>query len=462
MNDPETNEAQDSTGCRRRSMLPQLSQRKPPSRIPSPTKAASAAVKQNDTRRPAKHESISLTRQHSTAAKAKSSMPPPPAPGRLRSSTNTSTTSAATRPSTTASSRRPSTTKSTVPGSNHSLPPARKRTSSVSRTPSAASRVPSHNRSTSHQIPSTSRPTAPLNSQDVSYARRASLRLKKPTFAAYQQHYTPSKSTTRKPALPNAKPPSTASDPSTPDSDPVKTTKSSSSPPLTAAQTHELLYLHLLHSSAIPTLSSWQDSAKSHFSSRFVELQARHVELAAIEKEQQGLLNAIALAEWGSGVPSAVVGERVASLSRNVAELEGMIGEEGRFERVRGVWEVWYEGAERVRGGRGMVGEQGIGEDGGRAEMDFVEGIGDGWKAEAMVLERELGYVEREMVGFEEVRKGSGLWRLVGEGRKLVRGLLEELDVMQWIEDAVMREEEAWVDEMVGELGRGLGDGMKI
>ena len=148
-----------------------------------------------------------------------------------------------------------------------------------------------------------------------------------------------------------------------------------------------------------------------------------------------------------------MVGERVERLSRNGREVMRMVeqeGGEGKFAKVVGVWEVWFEGVERVRGAR-RGGEE--------VEMEMIEGIGDGWKAEAMVLERELGYCARELEGFGNVKEGSGFGRLLGAWRGLVKGLLEELDVLQWIEGEVMTEETRWVEDKIRELGTGLNGG---
>ena len=140
------------------------------------------------------------------------------------------------------------------------------------------------------------------------------------------------------------------------------------------------------------------------------------------------------------------------NLSRDLKELEGMVAEDGKFERVRGIWEVWIREAEGVR----------IGREGGDGAGGFVEGIGDGWKAEAMVLERELGYVRRVFEEFGSVREESGLGKLVCLGKMLCEGLVEELDVMQGIEEVIMGEEGNWVDEMVGKLGKGVREGMTL
>lgn len=157
-----------------------------------------------------------------------------------------------------------------------------------------------------------------------------------------------------------------------------------------------------------------------------------------------------------------MVGERVERLSRNGGEVMRMVEREGdgKYARVVGVWDVWFEGVERVRAARRGGGGAKVGEVEGEVEM--IEGIGDGWKAEAMVLERELGYCARELEGFGNVKEGSGLGRLLGAWRRLVKGLLEELDVLQWIEGAVMVEEARWVESKIRELGTGLNGGIEL
>lgn len=156
------------------------------------------------------------------------------------------------------------------------------------------------------------------------------------------------------------------------------------------------------------------------------------------------------------GISGSMVGEKVERLSRNGGELMRMVEEGGKYARVVGVWEVWFEGVEKVRERRKRE-EEGV-----ELDVEMVEGIGDGWKAEAMVLERELGYCARELEGFGNVKEGSGLGRLLGAWRGLVKGLLEELDVLQWIESEVMIEETGWVERKIRELGTGLNGGIEL
>ena len=274
-------------------------------------------------------------------------------------------------------------------------------------------------------------------------ARRTSSRLQK-QFSTYQQHYSPQKATPRSNGQ-TAHSKSSSNSRSTQDLDVP-------SAPTPSALSTELLQLHLLHSHAAPTLAAWSKSAKMHFQSRFNGLGSRSAELHAIGSEQHGLVNALALSEWGAGIPSSTIGEKVETLSRGLRELEESIRDGGKFERIRSLWEVWFREGEEVQNKR-VSGTT-------RRGTDLLEGIGDGWKAEALVLERELGYMKRDLQAFGDVREGSGLGRLLGLGRRLCQGLLDELDVMQWIENEITKEESAWAEEMVGRLEKGVIDGM--
>ena len=376
-------------------------------------------------------------------------MLPPIVPGRLRLSSKIAKTS------TRASLKESEPPNSTQQHSIVTKLPAISSKKSAKKTPSNFARTVSHNRSTSQQVIPTTGATKTKSSIQAINDRRASLRPSKPAFAAYKQHYTPSKTSVSKPPI-SSTVTSSSSGHSTPNAEMSNNSRSKSSGLIPPAQMTELIYLHLLHSSAEPNLSAWRKSAERQLAARFNDLRCRHVEIAAIAQEQQGLLNAIALAEWGSGVPSILIGERVSSLSKNIAELEAMIEPEGRFGKVRQTWEIWFATSDGVRDERKRSDSIQ------KKSLVLVEGIGDGWKAEAMVLERELGYVQRELSQLTDGRVGSGLGKLLQLGKSLVKGLLEELDVMQWIEAEVKREDEQWIESIVSELGQVVTESVTI
>ena len=261
--------------------------------------------------------------------------------------------------------------------------------------------------------------------------RQSSLKVSKPAFSAMQQHYSPKKKLS--PLAPNE--PSTAAKAS--DSDYIES----------ANLQVELSQLHMMHRSAASVQCQWEQSAKNICQSRFNELCVRHIELKEIAHQQRTLLNQLALVEWCQGVPSAHIAEKVQQVSRNIADIRSLLEPEGKYSRVLGIFQSWFARARQVESSRDAHNDSFKGED-----LVFIEGIGDGWKAEAMVLERELTYFLRELKAFGEIRAVSSLGRILSLHRTLVSNLLEELDVIQWIENETMLREGMLVEQTISKL----------
>ncbi len=207
-----------------------------------------------------------------------------------------------------------------------------------------------------------------------------------------------------------------------------------------------LARLHLMHRSAVSVQLQWERSAKGCLQSRFDDLRMRHTELKEISHQQQVLLNQVALVEWCQGKPSTHVAEKVQQLSQNIKIVHTLLDSEGKYTHIIEIFESWFAQTRRIRESRDS-GAKTMSKD-----LEFVEGIGDGWKAEAMVLERELTYCSRDLKAFGEVRITSSLGRMLSLYRALVTSLEHELDVIQWIENEVMLQESTWMDETVHQL----------
>lgn len=193
--------------------------------------------------------------------------------------------------------------------------------------------------------------------------------------------------------------------------------------------------MHLLHRYAHSVQAQWEESAKRSYSHRFNTLHERHTELKEVSHQQQMLVNQLALVQWSQGRSGIQIAEKVQLLSQSISDIGNLLLPEGKYTRILGIFESWFAQALRVRGQRESVGPK-FGKD-----LDFIEGIGDGWKAEAMVLERELTYSARDLQIFEEVQSTSSLGRILSLYRKLMVGLLAELDLIQSIEDGIMTHE---------------------
>ena len=218
----------------------------------------------------------------------------------------------------------------------------------------------------------------------------------------------------------------------------------------------ELVQLHLMHQSAHKVQRQWEESANAHFQNRFDDLYARHVELREIAYEQQTMLNQIALVEWCQGIPSSQVAEKVRTLSRNIADLKALLEPEGKYAKVVEVFESWFKQAQGTQALRKSGDAQS------KKKLTFIKGIGDGWKAEAMVLERELTYCSREINAFGDVSNDSSLGRILSLHKTFVANLLGELDVVQWIEGQTMGEEAVWMETTIQKLSSNIRDAVSM
>ena len=261
--------------------------------------------------------------------------------------------------------------------------------------------------------------------------QKPSVKATRPAFSAMQQHYSPSKKSLSVASVDNVKPTTTMEGDYDEFSD----------------LSVELTQLHMLHRTAAGVQRQWEDSAKQLFQHRFDDLCMRHVELKEIAHQQRTLLNQLALVEWCQGIPSAHVAEKVQQVSRNIADIRALLEPDGKYVRVLEIFESWFARAQQILGLRDkdIVSTQ-------RQDLAFIDGIGDGWKAEAMVLERELTYCLRELKAFGEIRAVSSLGRILSLHKTLVLNLLEELDVVQWIENDIMEHEGLWMEQTINDL----------
>ena len=260
--------------------------------------------------------------------------------------------------------------------------------------------------------------------------RQSFVKRPRPAFSAMQQHFSPKKST-----QPDA-------------SDLSSQTSSKGEIPSTGVfqLQMELAQLHLLHRSSLSVQSGWEKSAKRLFEHQFNALYERHTELKEVAQQQQSLVNQLALVEWAQGRSGAQISESVMLLSHKISDVCNLLDPDGKYTHILEVFESWFAQALRVREQR----ESGTQQSG--RKLDFIEGIGDGWKAEAMVLEREMTYSASDLKSFGEVRSASDLCRVLSMYRKLMTGLLEELDLIQWIENEMMTQESSWIESTIHSL----------
>lgn len=359
------------------------------------------------------------------ASNRNASMPPPASLGRPRSIRKPVEIPSLRRPSI----RRP-------PLQDPFKTPAQPRTSSAGQDAQSGIKVSYHGRSVSQQVGSTSIPEA--SSSRLRLSRQSSMNSQKPAFTAMQRQFTPKKTKSRPPS-PSLQ---AASQGEIPSADCLHLQM-------------ELAQLHLLHRSAHSVQTQWEQSAEQVFQRRFNALRDRHIELKEIAHQQQALINQLALVQWSQGKSGTQIAEKVQLLSRNITDVCSLVGSEGKYTRILEIFESWFRQALQIRDLRNIESRKG------EATLDFVEGIGDGWKAEAMVLERELTYCSRELKAFGSVRPDSSLGRVRSLYTKLIVNLIDEVDVIQWIENQITIQEASWVESTIQALASGVNNDMR-
>ena len=417
----DTAKGQNEGRSRRRSMLPQKAGLKP-----GTTPLASLSEK----------ESIGSGQQPVTLGNPRSPTPyeanndavkthQPAKVGRSRSVRESTKEQTATSQASQSTMRKPSAGR---PSSHETFA-----TPAPTRVTSGSSKAPFHGRSVSQQLEPKATPR--LGSNRTPSLRQSFMNHQKPAFSAMQQRFTPKKAKSR---------------PTSPSSQPLGMDKISSVDIFHVQM--ELAQLHLLHRSAATVRKEWETSAEDSFQRRFSALHERHIDLKDIAHQQQILINQLGLVSWSQGKTGTQIAEKLQLLSRNISDVGNLIDAEGKYTRILEIFESWFTQALDIRGKRDVKpAETG-------RNLGFNEGLGDGWKAEAMVLERELTYCLRDLKGFGILHGVSSLGRMLSLYSRLVVSMLEELDVIQWIENEIMVQETCWVERTIHNLASNVSE----
>ena len=422
-----TANGQNEGGSRRRSMLPQKAGLKPGS---TPLASLSETEGIGSGQQPITHEkpqSPTVYNAHNDAAKTC----PPAKIGRSRSIRESTKDQTAKSQASQSTIRKPSAGR---PSSHETFAiPTPTRVTSGSSNVRTSGKAPFHGRSVSHQLEPKATPR--LRSIRTPSLRQSSMNNQKPAFSAMQQRFTPKGATSR---------------PTSPSTQPQRIDMIPSAD--IAHMQMELAQLHLLHRSAATVQKQWEGSAKNSIQQRFSALHERHVDLKDIAQQQQILINQLGLVSWSQGKTSTHIAEKLQLLSRNISDVGSLIDAEGKYTRILEIFESWFTQALDIRGKReGKAANTG-------KDLGFNEGLGDGWKAEAMVLERELTYCLRDLKGFGTIHDASTLGQILSLYSKLVVSMLEELDVIQWIENEIMVQETCWVERTIHNLASNVSD----
>ena len=288
----------------------------------------------------------------------------------------------------------------------------------------------------SHQLTAPQKASRPLSSvPGVAPAPRPT-KPPKPEFSTLQQHFTPRKA-------PKALTSSFLALPSNRQSDAEKALVE------TASLQAELAQLHLLHRCSGYVQKSWNESARSHLQSQFDEISRLYDDVSELSKSEKTLSNYPALLEWSQNISNVEFAERLQILSRSLSEISNFLYSDSRYQRVLKTYETWFNHATRILESRKAAVE---------GSLEFVEQLGDDWKAEVAKLEKRLASISRELDRLGKPRAGSTLDRVVGLLGDASRSMLEELETVTAIESALVVSEAEWIHKKVSKVVSEMND----
>ncbi|KAI9849650.1 MAG: hypothetical protein M1837_002775 [Sclerophora amabilis] len=269
----------------------------------------------------------------------------------------------------------------------------------------------------------------------------------KPTFSTFQQHFTP-----KKPTKPLARAMSSSSQ------SPKKPALQEVASSETIRLQTELLQMHLLHQGAASSYHQWEQSARGKIRIQFEETARRHRKLRTVEQEVQERVNLQGLREWLGSDHLLDPGDKIQSLGSTIQEVHNLIDSGGVYHRIVRAFEKWiswiddiYKQRQNSSSSSG-AGGSGSGSGAGAEQLEFIDGLGDGWKSETASLARKLASLSHRMVGLGDPLTGSGLEKILANGKDMVANAMAELELMRTMERELMAKERSWVESQISDL----------
>lgn len=282
-----------------------------------------------------------------------------------------------------------------------------------------------------------SKPQARISSAPSGQPAKA----RRPEFTTLQQQFTPKK---------NSKPPSASYFLRSPNKQPGMEVLL----PETLSLQTELLQMHVLHRSSYIVQCQWERSAEQVFRQRFEKLLGHYAELMIKEHDAQERLNLLALTDWCQDFSTLQLAEKAQVLSQTIQDVQIMTDPGGKYTRIISVFEQWFAWSSRLLQSRKER------EISAKQEVEFVEDLGDGWKAGLAVLERKLASVTREFRRLGPAREGSSLASILKVLREMITTMQDEITSMRIIETQILIQEQAWVAGLIDDLTSNISSGL--
>ncbi|KAF1938634.1 hypothetical protein EJ02DRAFT_457690 [Clathrospora elynae] len=254
----------------------------------------------------------------------------------------------------------------------------------------------------------------------------------RPAFSTLQQHFTPRKIGKAATAT---------------FLNPAPITGTQSLPPEIGNLQSELLQLHLLHQSSAQVSKRWELSAKRSLHTKFEEVSSLHQIMLDNERAGQEQKNLQSLIEWSTGGSAAGLVEHIRILSEPLHELPSLVESGGRLQRLVGDFEHWLSSVRELQSARQRP-------SGDKDALETVNSLGDSWRAVNAALTRKLTALVRDLDRLAQPSPGSSIACIVDTCTSILRGILDELQIMQMIEADVVMMEKAWVEDRLRAIAR--------
>ena len=201
----------------------------------------------------------------------------------------------------------------------------------------------------------------------------------------------------------------------------------------------ELLQLHRLHRDSSETFKAWREDAKDFYQQKFNALSQKQSDVRGRERGLHTQKNATALIRWSKGIGTEKANGDFKTLSKLLYEVQHDLRPDGSYTRIVQGFDDWHT-IQRMRSTSA-------------SHSSFVEGIGDGWKAEAAIsTTRATSALNQLRIMGDVVVDGSDLKRLLDLLSELLFTRLHELEMLQAIEERICRQEAAWMHKQLDRI----------
>jgi hypothetical protein len=205
-----------------------------------------------------------------------------------------------------------------------------------------------------------------------------------------------------------------------------------------------------MHASSAEVSQQWQRSARQALHNKFEEVAGLHQFMQECERAGQEQKNLQALLGWSFELSSMGLIGCIQVLSEPLHELPSLVGPAGWFQRVLDEFISWTSRVEAIWSAR-------LGFTTGDSGLESIEGLGGLWQGETATLARKVTSFARDLDQLRQPSSGTSIASIVDTCKALLRGLSDELHIMQEIESDVVSKEERWVESRLQTIARDAG-----